>query len=422
MLTLSDIPRVVVLGAGYGGLQAALRLEGLSRKTGPLEIILVDTNNYHQLITKLHEVAAGSISPERAIIPLTRLLAGRAINFLQATVEKLHLDEQRVVTSAGEVAYDALVVALGSETEFFGIPGAEESSFTLRSCTDALRIKSQLRKVVATAADEPDEARRRPMLTFVISGGGFTGVELAAELADELPVLARAHGIDPRQVDLLILEAAKDIMPGFPAPLVGLARKILSEKRVTVRADSPVVRVAGSSVEIKGGDALATQTLIWAVGVRCGDLLATSGLQTGVRGRAIVNPYLETVTHLNVYVVGDAALVLDPATGRPVAPSAQLAVGQGHLVGYNIWANSVARPRVAYRPKVLGEVVSLGRRQGLARIRGHMFDGRLAKWLKEFAEMRYLYKIGGVKLLRDYLGLASAGWGGWSGKSSTSET
>lgn len=402
-----DIRRVVILGAGYGGLRAALQLERRLRNGPPVEIVLIDRFDYHQITTRLHEIAAGSIPPQAAIIPLTRLLNGRAINFLQASVESLRLDEQRVVTSAGDISYDSLVIALGSESEFFGIPGAAENSFSLKSHDEALRIKAHLENAIALAARETNLEARRSTLTFVISGGGFTGVELAGELADQLPGVARKKGIDPREIDIVVVEAAKDILPGFPSSLVNRARKTLLAKGVVLKTGNPIVRVGDSFVEVQGGDRITTRTLIWAAGVRCSDLLTKSGMQTGVRGRAIVNPFLETVTHLDVYVVGDAALVVDSKTGRSFAPSAQLAVKQGDLVARNIWATITGRRRVPYRPRVLGEVVSLGRREALASVRGIKFSGRVAIWLKEITNMRYLYILGGVSLLRDYLVLGA---------------
>ncbi len=392
-----------MLGAGYGGLRTALEVDRRLRASHCAEIILVDQYDYHHLITKLHEVMAASIQPQAARIPLARILRGKAIKFLKARVQGFRFGDQQVITSVGDVPYDYLVIALGSETDFFGVLGAEKYSLTLKSLDDALRIRAHIERMFKVAGSESRADRRKAMLTLVVSGGGFTGIEVAGELSDWLPELARDHNVDVSEVQLLVVEAGPSIMAGFPPRLVAQAQRILTRKRVGIKVSDPIIRVDDGSVELGSGERIAAGTVIWAGGVRTTDVVAKSGLQTGVRGRIVVNPFLETAAYTGVYVVGDAALILDPKTGRPLAPSAQWAVQQASCAARNICADVKGRMRVRYIPKALGEVVSLGRTQGLASLAGIEFDGRLAIILKEMTVLRYLYMVGGVSLLWEYL-------------------
>ncbi|MBI4318097.1 MAG: NAD(P)/FAD-dependent oxidoreductase [Chloroflexi bacterium] len=396
------------MGAGYGGLSAALRLERRLRRDPNSEIVLVDQNDYHQLIPRIHEVAAGSIAPEAATVPLERLLGGKAVRFLKAGVKDFRLEQQRVLADGGEIPYDFLVIALGSETDFFGIPGLREHSLTLKSIEDALVLKEHVERMFALSQSEDRDEHRKRLLTFIVGGGGFTGTELAGEMADWLVELRATYNVDPQSVRLLVLEASPQLLTGFDPDLVEIARRILERRGVELRLGTPVVHADADGVQLKTGERIKAGTVIWTGGVTTNSLVASSGLATGVRGRVVVNPYLESGSFVGVYVVGDSALVLNPKTGRPMAPSAQLAVQQGISAARNICADIRGRTRATYRPKVVGEVVSVGRREGLAVVGPLKFDGRLARILKEMTTLRYLYMLGGLDLLLDQWALTSA--------------
>ncbi len=396
--------RILILGAGYGGLNTALHLEKrLSRsQQRDWEILLVDRHSYHQHIILLHEVAANSAPPEEAMVPLANLLRGKRISFMQGEVNAVDLEQGQVTFDSRQMDYHRLVIALGSETSFFGIPGAAENSLTLKSVDDARRINAQIRRMFALARTAPHE-ERQAMLTFAVCGGGYTGVELAGELADWLPELAIANEIPLTDVRLLVVEAAPTILLGYPADLPRRATEILEEKGVELKVASPVAKVEPGVVYVKSGESIPARTIIWTGGVEAPRVLAQWGLQTGVKGRAVVNGYLESANRPGVYVIGDSSLVVDPSTGRPLAPSAQVALQHASCVADNIMAELVGGRRRVFRPAPTGEVFSLGRKRAFAIFGPISFDGYAARLLKEAIALRYYYTIGGLGLVMEKL-------------------
>ena len=390
--------QIVILGAGYAGLCTALRLERLLRKNVNWGIVLVDRNNFHQLKTELHEVAAGRISEETVSIPIARLIDKKNINFFNAEATHIDFVQQFVTTSKGKVKYDKLVIALGSETEFFGIPGMGAQTFTLTSVEDAKRIKNHIREMFVQAKNEKGDAKRQALLTFIIGGGGFTGVELATELVGFISELCRQFEIATEKVQVIVVEAAERILPGFDLELVNQAQKAMKNMGIRLLLKTPCVSAEEDYVRLRGGQKISTRTLIWTGGVRACDLLAKTELKFGPRGRVAVNPYLESVDHPGIYVIGDNALVVDPITKRPLAPSAQLALQQAEIVASNLCAEINGVKRARYTPKVVGEFVSLGGRNAVGWVWKFRVTGFAAWFLKRMSVVRYLYSIGGLKL------------------------
>lgn len=394
--------RIVILGAGYGGLKAALELE---KRLTPLrgadvpdwEILLIDRYDYHQLIVLLHEVAASSMPARSARIPLSSLLGDKQISFMQGEVSEVNLEERFVVFDSRRVPFSQLVLALGSETSFFGIPGLRENAFTLKSVEDASRINAHVRRMFAMARTaSPD--RRRSMLTFVVGGGGFTGTEMAGEMADWLPEMALKTGIPLAEIRLLVLEASNTILHGFGKDPMRWATNALERRGVELRLGTPVDRAEPGAIHLKSGEAVHTDTLIWTGGVMGNPLLAEWGLETGPRGMAVVNSYMESPKHRGVYIIGDSSDFLDPSTGKPVPPSAQLAIQQANRLAENIAATFQYRHRRPFRPGVLGDVISVGRGEAVAAFGPVTHYGYAPRLLKELIELRYVYQIGGLRM------------------------
>ena len=392
--------RIVIVGAGYGGLNTALHLEQRLSHSGneDWEIILIDRNKYHQHIILLHEVAANSISPEEAIVPFANLLNGKRISFIQGDVRWVYPRERTIAFDDRSIEYDRLVISIGSESSFFGIPGAEDNSFTLKSVEDARQINAHIRSVFALARSATPE-EQSSLLSFVVCGGGYTGVELTGELADWLPQLALANDIPQHRVRLMLVEASPTILLGYPADLTKRTTEILKGKGVELRLGSPVAKIEPNVVYIKSGDAIPSRTIIWTGGVEAPKALAQWGLQTGAKGRAVVNGYLESANNPGVYVVGDCCLVINPSTGRPVAPSAQIALQEAPCAADNIAADLLGEQRKVFRPGPTAELFSVGRRLGYALIGPVMFDGYPARLLKEASALRYYLSIGGPGLV-----------------------
>jgi len=391
--------QVVILGAGYGGLHTALKFEHLLKKRKDCEISLIDQNDYHQLKTEIHEVAAERKTFEAITIPFRNLLKNKRINFIHAKATHIDFAQKIVITTNGNVRYDRLVIALGSETEFFGIPGLKEHAFTLASIDDAQRIRSHIRRMFMQSANETHGKVRQAVLTFVVGGGGFTGVELATELADYIAKLAKEADVDRDEPRLITVEAGGSILPGFDVELVDRAFRVLKSRGIKLLLKAPVVAFDGNTVQFKANGEIQTKTVIWTGGVRANTLVAKSGLKSGPRGRIVVTPFLDSVDYAGGYVIGDNSLVLDSATARPLAPTAQLALQQAETVAFNIYAELTGRRRQRFIPKVMGQFVSLGRKEATGWVWKFRVSGFLAWLLKRLNVLKYVYSIGGLKLM-----------------------
>lgn len=353
--------RIVVLGAGYGGITCALRLARWVRRRrgeGAVELILVDRNPYHLLETRLHEAAARGVE---VTIPIAGLIRDRGIRFVAGEVEELDLAAKRVRVVGGELEYDVLVVALGSKTAYYGIPGLEEHAFALKTLEDAQSLKANVERRLAEALGEADVARRRWLRRVVIGGGGLTGVELAMELAERIEELTGRRLGEEEGGEVVVLEAGERLLPGSDRKIGERAAKLLRERRVQVVTGVRVEGVGPDEVRLSTGEVLRAGTIVWTGGVQVADLLRRSGAETGRQGRVLVEETLEVKGFPGVYAIGDAALAVNPRTGEPVPMAAQFALQQGRLAAENIIARLEGRPARAYQPRVLGEVVSLGR-------------------------------------------------------------
>lgn len=356
-----SVCRIVVLGAGYGGITCVLRLARWVRRRrgeGAVELILVDRNPYHLLETRLHEAAARGVE---VTIPIAGLIRDRGIRFVAGEVEELDLAAKRVRVVGGELEYDVLVVALGSKTAYYGIPGLEEHAFALKTLEDAQSLKANVERRLAEALGEADLARRRWLRRVVIGGGGLTGVELAMELAERIEELTGRRLGEEEGGEVVVLEAGERLLPGSDRKIGERVAKLLRERRVQVVTGVRVVGVGPDEVRLSTGEVLRAGTIVWTGGVQVADLLRRSGAETGRQGRVLVEETLEVKGFPGVYAIGDAALAVNPRTGEPVPMAAQFALQQGRLAAENIIARLEGRPARAYHPRVLGEVVSLGR-------------------------------------------------------------
>jgi len=383
---------IVILGAGYGGLLSALTAR---KYLDPSKAKITVVNKYptHQLITELHRLAVGDVSEERLALPLEKLFRGKGIDIIVSEVESFSVDKKVVHLSNGStLTYDALVVALGSVTAFFGIPGLEENSMVLKSVDDAKKIYRHIHERIRAYAETKDKADA----TILIGGGGLTGVELVGEIADWLPDLAKQYGVNRDEIDLMLVEGLPKILPVLPDPLIERATKSLEARGVKFLTGLFVTRVDGNHVHLKDGTEIVTNTFIWTGGVQGNPLVAESGLEVN-RGRASINEYLQSVSHPDVFVVGDSAVLMGP-DGRPYPPTAQLAWQMGKCAGYNLYAFLEGKSFEKFTPVNLGTLASLGRKDAVASVGSNRtaLTGVAASLMKEASSVRYLSNIKGL--------------------------
>lgn len=383
---------ILILGGGYGGLLTALT----ARKYLTAEeasITVVNRFPTHQIITELHRLAAGNLSEKAVALPLEKLLRGKDIDLVIDSVEKIGLDSQRVTLASGDsLKYDALVVALGSETAFFGIPGLKEYSFTLKSVDEANR----LRKHVEERIVEYSKSKNKADATFVVGGGGLTGIELVGEFADMLPGLCHKNGVDFNDVSLYCVEAGPNILGGFAPDLVERAKTSLEKRGVQFLTGVPVTEMKETTVFLKDGTTIETKTMVWTGGVQGNSVVANSGLEVN-RGRATVNEFLQSTSHPDVFLAGDSAVVMGPE-GRPYPPTAQLAWQMGEVVGYNLFAHFKGSKMETFTPVFSGTLGSLGRKDAIGTIGASQtkLKGLPASLMKEASNVRYLSHINGL--------------------------
>ncbi|XID92302.1 NAD(P)/FAD-dependent oxidoreductase [Paenibacillaceae bacterium WGS1546] len=386
---------ILILGAGYGGLLSALSARQ-HLTVGEANITVVNRVGTHQIITELHRLAAGNVSEKAVALPLEKLLKGKQINIAVGEVQSIDVEGQKAaLTDGSSYRYDALVLALGSETNYFGIPGLQENSLILKSVSDANRIFAHVKGRIKAYAQSKNKADA----TFVIGGGGLTGVELVGELADELPAICRQNGVDFADVSLYLVEAMPTILPMFSPELIQRAVTSLEKRGVEFLTSLPITEVKGHTVTLKDGRTIDTNTLVWTGGVQGNSLVANCGIEVN-RERATVNEALQSTSHPDVFLAGDCAVVFGPE-GRPYPPTAQLAWQMGELVGANIAAAFKGMSMSDFQPVFSGTLASLGRKDGIGSVgeTGIELRGLPASLMKKASNARYLTHINGLYTL-----------------------
>jgi NADH dehydrogenase len=384
---------IVVAGAGYAGLAAARSLGHSDR----VRVILINQHDYHLLQFQLHEAAVNKIETGSLALPLASLLP-RSVELLTARIDHFDFAARTVYTDRGHVSYDRLIIALGGQPATFNVPGLSEHALMLKSLSNARQIRGHLEVALSVLS-----ATSRPALyPIVIGGAGITGVELAAELSEGLKDLTREYDLDPRAIKIMLVEAAPTVLPGFDQKTIGEAAHVLDELGIDVRTNTLIERVEADRVMVKANgvsEVIDTRTVIWTGGVRANALVVNSGLTLGERGAAVVDEYLRSVDYPEVSIVGDSALVRDPRDGRVAMPCGQLAAKQGKYAGHQILADLTGDVQTPYVPLIDGLLISLGSYRGVGTI-GPVWVRRLiARLGKIGAEVRYLFTIGGVKLV-----------------------
>ncbi len=349
---------ILVLGAGYGGLTAALRLARLFRGDGRFRICLADRYPHHTLKTQLHEAA---VRRAEVTIPIDRVIRKWKIQFHLGEVDSIDPASRQVTIGGNAIPFGFLVIALGSKANYYSIPGLSEFSFPLQSSADAAEIYGHIAAECARAAGEESEERRRQYLRFVVGGGGLTGIEFAAELAEHAASTLENFKLRTSEMEVIVIEAASDILPTISRQSREETKKKLLAKGVKILTNLRIVEQSDEAVTLSSGEILRTNTLIWTGGIRISQLFQKSGLKTGPLGRILVDEYLRVADVPNIYAIGDNAYAINPVSGQPMPAAAQFALQQGRLVAENIYSAVRERPLQKYHPRVWGEVISLGR-------------------------------------------------------------
>jgi NADH dehydrogenase len=375
--------RVLILGGRFGGLYAALEFE--RRKDPRFEVTVVNRENFFLFTPMLHEIAASDLDLTNIVNPVRKMI--RHIDFFCGDVERIDVQQRRVTVSHGfdrhthELEYDHLVLALGSVTNFFGLPGVAESALTMKSLGDAIQLRNRLIAHLEEADSECAAHARSALLTFVVAGGGFAGVETIASINDFLrDALPFYPNLNAGMLGVVLVHPGEFILPELGEKLGRYADKKLRERGVEIHARCKVAAVRPNEIELSNGQRIASSTLIWTAGVSPNPILDLVSCPKE-RGRIKVNANLEVEGVNGLWALGDCALVPDPATGGYCPPTAQHASREGKVVAENIIASAEGRPKKPFTFKTLGQLAAIGRRTGVARILGVNFSGFLAWFL-----------------------------------------
>jgi NADH dehydrogenase len=346
----------------------------------------------------LHEVAASDLDLTHIVTPIRKLL--RRVRFFDGEVEAVDLERKTVTVSHGadhhhhELEYDHLVIALGSITNFFNLPGLAERALTMKSLGDAIQLRNLLIERLEEADFECAIGLRERLLTFVVAGGGFAGVETVAAMNDFLrEAISFYPHLSEELIRVILVHPGDVILPELGPKLGSYAQKKLAERNVEIRTNTRVTGVSEAGVALSDGTTVATQTLVWTAGTSPNPLLATLPCRKD-RGRLPVNKYLELEGWPGVWALGDSASIPDPRTGQPYPPTAQHALREGKVVAKNILATIHGKSKRPFAFTTLGLLAAIGRRTGVANILGYNFSGFLAWWLWRSI---YLFKLPGFE-------------------------
>jgi NADH dehydrogenase len=376
--------RILILGGGFGGVQTAMHLEKLLGADEPVEVTLVSRDNFFLFTPMLHEVAASDLDITHIVSPLRTLLHRTRV--VVADVTGIDCRSKRVSVVHGSdghahnLAYDQLVLTLGSITNFYGLPGLEANTITMKTLGDAIHLRN---RVIATLeeADTECAACEEGLLTFVVAGGGFAGVETLAAMNDFAREAVRFYpGIDPARIRMVLIHAGDVILPELGEHLGAYAQKKLARRGIEIITRARVTQVTDKAVTLSDGRRIPSQFVVWTAGTSPHPLLGMLPCPLD-RGRVPVTPELQVRGMDGVWALGDCAVVPDISTGRSHPPTAQHAIREAKTAAANVVATLRGKPLRPFAFRTIGQLAAIGRRTGVARLLGVNFSGFFAWWL-----------------------------------------
>ena len=359
-------PQVVIIGAGFGGLEAARKLAH-----APVDVLLIDRNNYHAFWPLLYQVATSGLEPQEIASPIRGLIRGwRNVRFQIAEVERIDFEAQDVITDAGSFHYDELVLSVGSTNNFFGLHDVEKHGFGFKELPEALAVRNHILMCFERATTITDPAQLKQLLTFVVVGGGPTGVEMAGAIAELIRyVLSKDYpALEIAQTRVLLVEMMDRVLPPFPAGLAQCAQKKLDRLGVELHLGQNVSGFDGEVLHLKDGTDIPTRTVIWAAGVQGAELTTTLGMPLERGRRVRVTPELRLPDRDNVWVLGDMAYLENRRDGKPYPQLATVAMQQGRQVAENLRRKLKGQPLQAFQYLDKGSLATVGRNFAVARI------------------------------------------------------
>jgi NADH dehydrogenase len=402
--------RILVLGGGFAGIECTRQLESYFKHNQDIELVLVSEDNFLLFTPMLPQVASGMIETRHIVIPI-RTICKKA-TFYEGRVKNIDpygkyvrlygTNEKRGVS----LEYDYLVLALGSQTNFFGNQSVEAHAYTMKSLNDAVVLRNRIIDMLEQAENETDPILRQSLLTFVIVGAGFAGIETAGEIHDFLLDAKKYYPkISEKDIRVIVLEALSVVLPGFSEKLATFTKNKLLQRGIEIILNTIVVSFDGTEVLIKDAvntaknvvttievSSIQTKTLVWTAGITPVDTIKNSLFKTD-RGRVIVNENLESSGFPGVFAIGDCSLTIDPRTNKPYPPTAQNAEVEARIAAYNLYATVTGRTKKKIDYVSKGQMAIIGKRTAIAQIYGMNIYGLFAWWIWRMVYLRKVPKF-----------------------------
>ncbi|RMD57849.1 MAG: NAD(P)/FAD-dependent oxidoreductase [Nitrospirae bacterium] len=388
--------RVVIVGGGFAGTFLAYYLCEMKASLPGLEIILISRTNYLLFQPFMVEAITGDIDIRHLISPLRAMLNYPCVDIRTTDAESVDFNRRIVYTSNGTVSYDKLIVATGSETNFYGIPGAKESCLELKQLKDVLIIRNTLLKSFERANIEENKETQSRHLTFAVIGAGPTGVELATGMCEFIheTLLKYYHRVHIEAINILLIDAAPRLLPGFETSLVEWAENRIKHMNIKLMLNHKVQKIDGDIIEFTNGSSIEARTIIWTAGIQASSFVRSMGLPYDHLGRLSVDSKLKLPNRPDVFVLGDAARAINLKTGEPLPPEGQVALQQAKYVANLLVAEQEGRPYPAFKFIRLGRLASLGSKNAITQILWFRFKGFKAWWLWRSV---YLFRYRGMR-------------------------
>jgi NADH dehydrogenase len=390
-MTASTLPHVVIVGAGFGGMEAARRLA-----RAPVRITLIDRQNYHLFQPLLYQVAIAGLVPSQIAYPVRTIFRRQKnLTFQMGEVTAIDFDQRFVKLDGSVMAYDYLILSVGGQTNFFRMQSVEESGFQLKDIDHAVTTRNHLLEMFERASHEADAEKRQALLTFLVVGGGPTGVETAGALAELIRhVISKDYPhMDLNEVRVLLLEASDHLMGAYPDGLRQATFDLLNRKHVEIMLKATLLDYEGTQATLGDGTCIPSHTLIWTAGVRAAELADHLGADQAGSGRLVTAETLQLAAHPEVFVIGDAAYVVD-AAGQPLPMLATVAQQQAKSSAENVRRMLKGEEPQRFQYKDPGLLATIGRNAAVAHIWGLSFSGYVA-WV--IWVMLHIYRLIGFR-------------------------
>lgn len=384
--------KVVILGAGYGGIITSKKLEKLL-KSGEADVTLINKHDYHYITTQLHKVGAGTAADRKIAMNIAELIDPSKTTFKKGTVASINIEEQSVLLEGGDqVEYDYLLIALGFEVNTFGIPGIKENAFEIRSFRSTKVLYNHILKQLSLYKEDHDPAR----LTFVVAGGGFTGIEMLGELFEGLPALCKQYDVPFEEVKIKAVEAAPNLLPFFDIESIEYTTDFLKKHQIEVLTSTKILECTPDLIRLENGN-LPAKTLIWSCGVKGNSLLESCGLPI-VKGKVAVDSTLRVQKINNIFCIGDCSLFMKNEKSA-LPPTAQVALQEADVCAENIAAAIRGGDLKTFEYHHKGSVASIGNWAAVGKVGKFRLSGSFAAFMKQVIEARYLFVLGGPALI-----------------------